>query len=385
MVIPGLLRHVRSHMNTAAATISALSAAALFAASAALQTKALRIAGLSLANIPKPGWRRLAGTFTTPTWLAGTAVAGAALGLHALALYEGSLTLVQPLLVAVVVFALPANFAIGGTRITISEAGSAALLTGGLVSFYFIAHPIPPNQATTDHWQAGMAAGVAAVTTLAIAALAAHRTGRAAAALFGASAGICFAGVAALLKSVTSLLTQANSSLLSVWQLYALAATGAAGILMSQLAYRSGPLSAGVSAMNSVNTVVSVVIGITVFDEHIRIGPWSTTGEIIALGGVMAATTSLSWRADRRPAQGRSGPKFGETAGAGRSVLQRVRGSADAACRSASESSVIVANEESDALSTPISGDVDNDRTRDGRGSGRGRLGGSAVGPGLCR
>jgi len=90
-----------------AAILAALSAAALFAAATALQH---RSAGL----VTAAGTERSAGltrfiskTLCHPLWVVGTVAGIAGVALHAIALRDGPLTLVQPLLVTGVIFALP--------------------------------------------------------------------------------------------------------------------------------------------------------------------------------------------------------------------------------------------------------------------------------------
>ncbi len=83
-------------------------------------------------------------------------------------------------------------------------------------------------------------------------------------------------------------------ALLSGWQLYALIVIGAVGIVLSQLAYRAGPISASVPAMNSVNPLASVLIGVDVFDEHFRTGAINSMAEAMALAVMTLATVLLS-------------------------------------------------------------------------------------------
>lgn len=85
--------------------------------------------------------------------------------------------------------------------------------------------------------------------------------------------------------------------MLAGWQLYALIAVGAVGIALSQLAYRSGPLSASLPAMNSINPLVSVLIGVAVLDEHFRTGTIPSTFEALALAVMTLATVQLSRKA----------------------------------------------------------------------------------------
>ena len=137
--------------------------------------------------------------------------------------------------------------------------------------------------------------------------IARQRTGGEAAALLGAAAGISFAGVAALVKSSTALLAQGVPVLLASWQPYAALAVGAVGIVVSQLAFRAGPLAASLPAMNSINPLVSVLIGAAVFDEHFRSGLMASTVEALALA-VVTVTTVLLSRVSRLENAGASAP-----------------------------------------------------------------------------
>ena len=235
-------------------------------------------------------------------WLAGTALAAVAFGLHALALHEGDLTLVQPLLVTMVLFALPASWAIGGAAISLSDLFWALVLVLGLTAFFAAAHPATPSAAGADFWPAIMAAGLAALAIGFCLLLARSRPGGESAALLGGAAGIAFAGVAGLVKEVTHQLAQGPGAVVGQWQLYALVLAGATGVALTQLAYRAGPLSASLPAMNCVNPLVSVLIGVAVFDEHFRTGLLASSAEFVALATMTVATVLLSRRprVDRR-------------------------------------------------------------------------------------
>lgn len=50
---------------------------------------------------------------------------------------------------------------------------------------------------------------------------------------------------------------------------------GTAGLLLSQLAFQAGPLTASLPAMSTVDPLLSVAIGVLVYDEHVRRGPLS--------------------------------------------------------------------------------------------------------------
>jgi drug/metabolite transporter (DMT)-like permease len=299
-------------MNVAMATSCALGAAALFAVATAVQSKAVRDVerhrtaeksrGSQETTTPQ-AWRVVTAAIASGTWLAGGAIAVAAFGLHALALHEGNLTLVQPLLVTMVLFALPVSHAFGGPPVTLPELGWAIILVVGLAAFFAAADPVSPSGSGVDLWPAIITSSLAVLAIGLCVQLARRRSAGQAAALLGAGAGIAFAGVAALVKGATNVLGHGVGALLSGWQLYSLVVVGAIGIVLSQLAYRAGPLSASVPAMNGINPLASVLIGVAVFDEHFRTGAIDTTAETIALAVMTLATVLLSRlpRADTSP------------------------------------------------------------------------------------
>jgi hypothetical protein len=69
---------------------------------------------------------------------------------------------------------------------------------------------------------------------------------------------------------------------------------GAIGIVLSQLAYRAGPLSVSLPALNRVNALTSVVIGTAVFDEGFRTGIGASAIETVGLVIMIAAVIALS-------------------------------------------------------------------------------------------
>jgi len=85
--------------------------------------------------------------------------------------------------------------------------------------------------------------------------------------------GTIYAGTAALIKACTNILLQHGlSGLLTSWQLYAVVAAGAAGLLLAQTAFQAGPLAASLPATAATDPLVSVVFGVVVFDEQLRHG-----------------------------------------------------------------------------------------------------------------
>ena len=212
-------------------------------------------------------------------WWAGTAVDIIAVSLHILALGRGALAVVQPVLVTVLLFGLVIR-SVGRGGLPRRQLAWALVLTGALAGFLAIAGTgMPAAGADVDAGPA-VAAGIVGVALAAGCVIAAgeHFFGGAAAALYGVAAGIAYAATAALLKALTGIADQGAGAVVSSWQLYAVVVVGAAGALLTQLAYHRGPLAASLPAITIVNPVLSVVIGVGVYDEDIRHGPAASAG-----------------------------------------------------------------------------------------------------------
>ncbi|HEX3646933.1 MAG TPA: DMT family transporter [Pseudonocardiaceae bacterium] len=209
-------------------------------------------------------------TITHRPWLLAVVLQGVGFGLHALALRFGQLSVVQPLLVCAVLFALPLNRVLRRERITARELTWAGLLVVGLAGFLLAGTPSHPVSQPVDVGPAILsgATGLAVVVTCAVVAWQAG--GRASATILGVASGILFTGEAALLKATVELLGRGPLVVLTSWQPYALTAVGLSGIVFSQLAFRFGPLSASLPVVATVNPVLGVLVGAFVYDENVR-------------------------------------------------------------------------------------------------------------------
>jgi hypothetical protein len=218
-------------------------------------------------------------------WLTAMGLNAVGLGLHATALHFGSLAVVQPLLVANLLFALPINHWLRREPVQAVELVWAGLLAVGLSGFLLIATVgVPPAQQTVDKGPAVGAAALIAVVAATLTITARRSGGSTAATLLGIATGVMFAVTASLLKVNTGLLAHGPLRLLAGWQLYALVAVGAIGLLLNQLAYQSGPLSASLPAITVVDPLVAVLLGVAVFDENLRHSTPAIAGELLCLG-----------------------------------------------------------------------------------------------------
>ncbi len=283
-------------VSTTVAAVSGLGAAALFAAGTALQYREVTAAGGRTALDVRAVAAFARNSLTSRRWIIGTVLLGAGLGLHALALHEGPLTLVQPLLIVGVLFALPASRRVGGPPLRAADLRWALLLVAALVLFLVTATPARQGTYGIDGGPAAATFGLGAAGIVACIVLARRRPQDQTALLLGVAAGIALAGSAALIKLTTDVLTRGLIPLLTSWDLYALIAVGGSALLLSQLAYRAGPMIASLPAINTANPLMSVAIGTAVFDERFRTGAAATAIEVAALAVVLVATAALSHR-----------------------------------------------------------------------------------------
>jgi drug/metabolite transporter (DMT)-like permease len=271
------------------AIVAALLAAALFAVATAFQH---RSAGLVIAGGSRGGF--VSRTLRHPLWIVGAAANLAGLGLHALALRDGPLTLVQPLLVIGVIFTLPLRQFLEHRRPRRAEIGWALALTLGLAVFLILATPADGLVQGADPAPMVFCAMAIALAISGCVVAGCRTTAATGATMLGTAAGLLYAVAAALLKETTNVITHGAAALFTAWPCYALVAVGGSGLLLSQYAYRAGPLSASLPAITAVNPVVSVVIGVAVFDEPFRTAPGYLLGEVLGLALMAVAAVGLT-------------------------------------------------------------------------------------------
>ncbi|MDA8285560.1 MAG: DMT family transporter [Actinomycetota bacterium] len=273
-------------------TVAALSAAALFAVATALLH---RSAGLTGRGAAVGHARFVARNARHPMWIAGMVTELAGLGLHALAVHTGPLTLVQPLLVTGLVFALPVRRLLERQRPRRTELLWAGALAAGLAVFLLAATPAngpssPPDSLPTVISVTAVSAAVATAVVLGL-----RSSGRRSAAILGFGSGAAFAAVAALLKVVTGELATAGPlATVGSWPLWGLGLAGACGVVLNQLAFRAAPLRYSLPASSTINPLVSLAIGAAVFDEPFRHTVLAVTSELVGLAVVITTVIGLS-------------------------------------------------------------------------------------------
>jgi hypothetical protein len=243
----------------------------IFFALLAAFSNALNMVTQHKASIGDPGhskgWRFVRYLVTNPLWLFGWVALAAAFVFQALALHNGLLSVVQPLLVTELVFALVLRRLWLHQSIRNVTWWAAVLTCASLALFLAMSEPSGGNATPTSGAWVGAtvatAGGAAILGLLSLRGSPAHR-----AAFLGAATAFLWALVATYIKAMTDSLTQFGvGGLFTHWPVYALAVTGLAAELVNQAALHVGPLSMSQPFIVVVDPIVSIGLSVWIFAE----------------------------------------------------------------------------------------------------------------------
>lgn len=239
-----------------------------------------------------------------PVWWAAVALNGVGAVLHVVALAYGPLSLVQPLGALTIVFALPMAALFVRRRAGRTAWRGAIMATVGLAGLLAL------TGSAGSHTLAGpeqlvLAAGTfGAVAVVTVLAKGLHRP-MVRSVVLATGAGVAF-GMASVFTKTVAMEWTSGSVGSGLPTLLVIAGLAAAGLLLSQAAYRGAGLTAPLATVTVVNPVVAAAVGITMFGEQFRYGMTGTVlalacGAVAAGGLVMLTTQRLT--AERTGAQ----------------------------------------------------------------------------------
>jgi len=228
-----------------------------------------------------------------PLWWAGTAAAVAGYVFQALALANGSLLLVQPILVSALLFALPMSARLAHRSVTRGEWAWALLLTLALAVFVVLAKTRPGDYEASLPSSALVAlVCTAAVTACVIVAI--RTAGWKRAVLLAVAVGVLFGVVAVLTKLVMHLLVHEGLRyVLTTPVLYLLVVLGIIAVILQQSSFHAGSLRTSVPTMLVLEPVIAVVLGAVVLGEHLTVNGLRAVALTVAVAAMAAATVAL--------------------------------------------------------------------------------------------
>ncbi|GGX97096.1 DMT family transporter [Streptomyces anandii] len=227
-----------------------------------------------------------------PVWLAGILTVIAAGVWQAVALATGPLSLVQPLFVLELPLALVLAALLRRHRPSGALVLRLVVVVAGLAIALLSAAPTGNRtHVSIDRWLPVLAACAGAVVVLTATGLR-RPPGRFRAAALGSATAVCFALTAGLMKTAVHILTDAGlGAFLTSWQTYAFGASGVCAMLLLEHALQGGPLIASQPALTLGDAVVSFLLGVLVYEEHVRAGWWllpALCGIALVVAGVLA-------------------------------------------------------------------------------------------------
>jgi hypothetical protein len=229
-----------------------------------------------------------------PWWCLAVLAAGVGALLHIVALAFGPLSLVQPVGVMTLVLALPLGARVAGRWVTRREWLAAAVVTGGLATVLAVL-PHSAHRAHLSSTVLWVGTGAVGVLVLALLVLAVCLSGRAKPVLRAAAAATCFGFASGMARAAA---IGSASLTMSV----GLAIVGAAaGLVLAQLAYRTGGLGAPLATQILIDPLVAVAVGIALLHEPVLLTPVRIAVGLIGFGATAGGIWGLTHRPLREP------------------------------------------------------------------------------------
>ena len=214
------------------------------------------------------GWHFVVALLRNPMWLAGWGALAGGFVFQALALHAGQLSVVQPLLVTELVFALALRRVWLHQPIRVVTWWAATLTCVSLSLFLAMSEPQGGTQyPDSSAWATGAWGSVGAAAILALLGMRGTVVRRTV--LMASAAAVMWALVAVLVKTMTDTLTEFGvGGMFAHWPVYALAGAGLGAEVLHQTTLRVGPLSVSQPLLVIVNPIVSIALSVWIFQEY---------------------------------------------------------------------------------------------------------------------
>jgi drug/metabolite transporter (DMT)-like permease len=271
--------------------------AVVFALAAAL-ANAVNLMTQHKASIGAPrrvkGWRLALYLPRQPLWLLGVAAAVGSFVFQALALHNGPLSVVQPLLITELVFTLVLRRVWIHQDVARAAWASVSVVCVTLAVFLAVGEPTGghPAPAAKAWLSAGLVWG-GAITVLALLGLRGSPARRAAA--LAAATGLTASMEASFLKTATQTLAASGiGGMLADWPVYAFIAATITGALLQQGALHVGPLSVSQPLLVIIDPFASIILGVWLFGERFTDSPAKVVIGVVAFAAMAAGVVMLT-------------------------------------------------------------------------------------------
>ena len=240
------------------------------------------------------GWRLGLYLARQPLWLLGGAAAVGSYIFQALALHNGPLSVVQPVLITELIFVLVLRQVWIHQDVARAAWAAVFIVCISLAVFLAAAEPSGGKPAPdTAEWLSAVLVFGGAVALLVVVSWRGHPVRRAA--VFAAAAALCWAMEATFLKAATDTLASFGiAGMLIRWPVYALVGAVIAGTLLQQTALHVGPLSVSQPILIITDPFASIILSVWLFDERFTNSPVRIAIAIVAFAVMAFGVTVLS-------------------------------------------------------------------------------------------
>jgi drug/metabolite transporter (DMT)-like permease len=228
-------------------------------------------------------YRLLIDLMRVPEWLLGILFMVIGQVLSAMALAQGRISLVEPLLATNLLFAMGSARLL--TRQTLGRAGwgGVLLLAGGVTTFIMAGQPQGGGveAGALRHW---LVFGVVAGLGLLLVSIAKRLPVFEEATLLALAAGLLY-GLQDALTRLTSLRFERDGLALTItsWQPYAVVGIGVVGLILVQSAFESAPLKMSLPALTAAQPLAGIACGVGFLGDRLRVTPGAMAWEAVGL------------------------------------------------------------------------------------------------------
>lgn len=226
-----------------------------------------------------------------PRWLGGIALMACGMALGAVALSQGEVSLVEPLLATNLLFALALSRR--QTKQPLGRQGWAGLvlLAGGVTAFIVAGRP-EGGEAVTDPFRHWLIIGAMVGLALLLTTYAKRSRLSAGPVLLAVAAGLLYGVQDAFTRISGQRFSEGGwTELVTGWQVYGVVLLGVTGLILVQSAFETAPLRMSLPALTAAQPLAGIACGVGFLGDRLRTDTgalaWEAAGLAAIVGGIV--------------------------------------------------------------------------------------------------
>ncbi|AVH59631.1 MULTISPECIES: DMT family transporter [Streptomyces] len=237
--------------------------------------------------------RLLVDLVRVPRWLGGLGLMVCGMVLGAIALGNGEISLVEPLLATNLLFAMALSRYQTKQSLGWQGWGGLVLLAGGVSAFIVAGQP-QGGEAVINPLRQWLIIGIMVGLALLLTAYAKRSRMYAAPALLSVAAGLLYGVQDALTRVTGQRFGEGGwSELLTGWQPYAVLVIGLTGLVLVQSAFETAPLRMSLPPLTAAQPLAGIVCGVGFLGDQLRTDAGALAGQAAGLAAVVAGIVLL--------------------------------------------------------------------------------------------